>query len=415
MSIEILKFAVPMFLVLILLELWMNWRTKAGVYRFNDAYGSLVLGIVSRTSQLLFYTTGLALIAPLVSGFTLFNFDNGNIWHWIIAFVAYDLTYYWFHRCSHTYNFLWAGHVVHHQSEEFNLSTALRQSSSGILGWVFSIPLLLLGVPIEMLATCNALNLLYQFWVHTQLIDKLGWMESIMVTPSHHRVHHGQNPIYIDKNHGGVFIIWDRLFGTFQQELKDQPVIYGVSRASKTFNPVLANLQFWGWLFQDAWRTNSWKDKLTIWFKPTGWRPADVIELYPVEKRKLATFQKFDPATDTKTKIYGFLQLLLAIPLMGYFLIHFNGLSMALVWMGFAVITLPLVTTGMMLEGKGRRAEMLRLVAMWPLAALCWPLMSWTTVYIFGGYLFITSLIYMGFWTFETPENKVLPELEESV
>ena len=406
MSLEILMFAVPGFLLLILMELFADWRKQTGYYRFNDAWGSLALGIVSRTSKLLWFTTGLLLVQPFVANLQLLSFSQDNMWHWLLAFVLYDLSYYWFHRVSHNYNFMWAGHVVHHQSEEFNLTTALRQSSSGILGWVFSVPLLILGVPVEMLATCNAFNLIYQFWVHTRFIDRLGWMEQIFVTPSHHRVHHGVNAMCIDKNHGGVFIIWDKLFGSFQEEPKDVKLVYGASRPTHTFNPIVANLQFWGWLFKDAWHTNSWNDKLTLWFRKTGWRPADVQQKYPVVHANTKAFVKFDPATDNNTRWYAFLQLVMAIPLMTFFLMHFSAQSLLIIWGGFVFISLPLVTTAMMLEGKPRRVEYYRMMTMWPVALVCIPVISTTCAYVFFTYLTLNSLLYIGFWGFSTGIDK---------
>ncbi|MBE1300394.1 MAG: hypothetical protein GJ680_10885 [Alteromonadaceae bacterium] len=394
MTVDILLMAVPLFLALIIIELIIDWRRKTGYYRLNDAYSSLVLGMVSRTSQLLFYVSGLTLAMAFIDGWQLLTFSPDNPWHWALAFVLYDFTYYWKHRFGHTYNILWAGHLVHHQSEDFNLTTALRQSSTGVFDWIFSIPMLLLGIPIEMLVTSAAFNLIYQFWVHTQLIDKCGWMERWFVTPSHHRVHHGQNDLYIDKNHGGVFIIWDKLFGTFQAELESEPVIYGVSRASNTFDPITANLQFWGWMLKDAWYAKSWWDKLTLWFRPTGWRPRDVEALFPVAKRNLAEFSKFDPKVDVATQRYGFLQLIMAIPVMVYYVLHFPGLEVTLVLLGFVAITMPLVTTGRMLEGKSRKPELVRLVLMWPLIALCLSLMATSSMLVFGGYLLVNSFVY---------------------
>ena len=395
MPIDILFWSVPGFLLLIILELIADRIRGTGYYRLNDAFGSLTLGIVSRTTQLFLFTGGLTLASALLDGNTLFIFDTATPWHWVVTFVGYDMMYYWYHRFSHQINFLWASHVIHHQSEEYNLTTALRQTSTGLLGWLFALPLLLLGSPVEMLATCMALNLLYQFWVHTRHIKTLGWLEEFMVTPSNHRVHHGQNRQYIDKNHGGVFIIWDRLFGTFQRELKEEPVIFGVRTANTTFDPVKANFQVWWSLLKDAYRTKSWKDKVTIWFKATGWRPSDVTERYPLTKQDLSQFKKFDPQIEHRDRIYGFFQLLSAIGLMVYLVLHFTDLSMGLILLGFIVTTLPMMTSAQILEGKGRNAELFRICLMWPLLILTWNLMSLTSIYIFGGYLVINSLVYM--------------------
>lgn len=407
MPVDILFWSVPGFLLLIIIELTVDRIRGTGYYRLNDAFGSLTLGIVSRTTQLFVYSSGMVLAAYYLNGWVLFTFELDNPWHWLITFVGYDLMYYWYHRLSHEINVLWASHVIHHQSEEYNLTTALRQTSTGFVGWAFSVPLLLLGSPVEMLATCVALNLLYQFWVHTRHLNRLGWLEWVMVTPSNHRVHHGQNQQYIDKNHGGVFIIWDRVFGTFQDELKEEPVIFGVRSATRTFDPIKANFQIWWALLTDAFRTQSWKDKVNIWFKPTGWRPEDVKQRYPVVKADLKEFEKFDPQIDNRDSLYAFFQLLSAIGLMVYLVIHFTGLSLPLVLAGFAVTTLPMVTTARILDAKGTKLEGIRLLAMWPLAFVFWDLMSQTSVYVFGSYLVINSLLYLALYRgLQVPEAR---------
>jgi len=206
--------------------------------------------------------------------------------------VMYDFCYYWLHRLGHERTILWAAHVAHHQSEDYNLTSALRQTSTGFLfGWIFYIPMYLLGIPAEVVVTVGALNLIYQFWVHTQHIGKLGWYEWIFVTPSNHRVHHAQNDIYLDRNYGGLFIIWDRLFGTYQEELDAEPVVYGIRGPLQSWNPVRALTHIYCDMAQDCWRTRRWRDKLKIWFARTGWRPADVAQRYPREKTDLARFR----------------------------------------------------------------------------------------------------------------------------
>ena len=199
-----------------------------------------------------------------------------SAWQWVAAFVAYDFCYYWKHRYGHEWRIMWASHIAHHQSEEFNLSTALRQTGTDYIGFVFYIPLYLAGVPAAAVITVGSLNLIYQFWVHTEHIRRLGPLEWIFVTPSNHRVHHARNPEYIDKNYGGVFILWDRLFGTFKDERADMPCVYGITTGLKSWNPLWANLHFWSDTAKLAWRTRSWGDKLRIWFKPPGWIPADL-------------------------------------------------------------------------------------------------------------------------------------------
>ncbi len=203
---------------------------------------------------------------------------------WFTAFIAIDFAGYWNHRLSHKVNFFWNQHVIHHSSEEFNLACALRQSISNLIGYfpLFLLPAALLGVPYKVIAILAPIHLFAQFWYHTQHIGKLGWLEYIIITPSQHRVHHAINPEYIDKNLGQILSIWDRIFGTFQEELKDVPPQYGVLKPAATWNPVLINFQHLWRIFKDAWRTNSYWDKLRIWFMPTGWRPSDVKTKYPI-------------------------------------------------------------------------------------------------------------------------------------
>ncbi len=302
-------YAIPFFFLLIALELFADrWRGMS-TYRLSDSINSLSAGFLSQASGLL--TKGIRLIVYLVvwEHIALFELPADAWWVWVFAFVLYDFCYYWAHRIGHERNVFWAAHVVHHQSEDYNLTTALRQTSTGfLLGWIFFLPMALLGIPPLVLLTVGALNLLYQFWVHTRHVPKLGWFEWIFITPSNHRVHHAQNPIYMDRNYGGVFIIWDRLLGTFQEELDEEPVVFGVTTPLASWNPLWANLHFYVQLWRDAVHAQSWWDKLRIWFMPTGWRPEDVAARYPLVKPELSQFVKFDIPLTAAQKIYATLQ-----------------------------------------------------------------------------------------------------------
>jgi len=232
---------------------------------------------------------------------------------WLVAFIVIDLAGYWNHRLSHKINFFWNQHVIHHSSEEFNLACALRQSISNLLGYfaLLLLPAALIGVPNEIIAILAPIHLFAQFWYHTQHIGKMGWLEYIIVTPSQHRVHHAINPQYIDKNLGQVLCIWDRWFGTFQEELDDIPPQYGVLKPAGTWNPILINFQHIWRLIKDAWRTNNYWDKFRIWFMPTGWRPEDVIEKYPIEITKdVYRFERYGPPASKLLKIYSIFQLM---------------------------------------------------------------------------------------------------------
>ena len=319
--------AIPVFFVLIMLELAWTTYKKQDVYRLNDAVNSLAMGIMSRITQILYAAVPFSFYVYFYEDFALFEWQS-NVWTWLAAFVLYDFSYYWVHRVGHTMNISWASHVIHHSSEEYNLSTALRQTSvPNIIGWVFYIPLAFMGFPPEILIAVGSLNLLYQFWVHTQAIDQMPkWYEFIFVTPSNHRVHHAKNKIYVDKNFGGVFL-WDRLFGTFQPELKEEKVIFGISTQLASWNPVWGNLHFLSSLCKDAWRTNSWKDKLTLWFRRTGYRPADVEAKHPIIKTNQMV-EKYDTPLSLSGKLYVIMQL--TVISLGIFIMMHNIENLAM-------------------------------------------------------------------------------------
>ena len=242
---KLILYAVPFFFVLIAVELladrWRGMRT----YRLADTISSLSTGVLSTTTGLLTKGVGLVTYALALKYLAIIELPEDRLWVWLFAFVFYDFCYYWHHRLGHERNVLWAAHSVHHQSEDYNLSTALRQTSTGfVFGWIFYLPMAVLGVPLLVFVTVATLNLLYQFWVHTRHIPKLGWFEWFFVSPSNHRAHHAQNALYMDRNYGGVFIFWDRLFGTFQEEDEAEPVIFGVTTPLASWNPLWANWQF---------------------------------------------------------------------------------------------------------------------------------------------------------------------------
>ncbi len=316
---DLIPYAIPFFVVLIIVELLTDYRRGTRHYRVADAINSLSTGVLSTTTGLLTKGVGLVTYAIALDHLALFELPADSLWVWLMAFVVYDFCYYWLHRLGHERNILWAAHSVHHQSEEYNLSTALRQTSTGfLLSWIFYLPLAVLGVPLAVFITVAALNLLYQFWVHTRHIPKLGWYEGFFVTPSNHRAHHAQNPLYMDRNYGGVFILWDRLFGTFQQEDDAEPPVFGVTRPLASWNPLWANLQFYVQLAADARHAGSYRDKLRIWFMPTGWRPADVAAKYPMAKHDLARFRKFDVPLQLRQQVYIALQFAVYVALGSY-------------------------------------------------------------------------------------------------
>jgi sterol desaturase/sphingolipid hydroxylase (fatty acid hydroxylase superfamily) len=414
---DLIALAVPFFLVAIIIELLVNWRKRKGYYRSNDAINSISAGMLDTT---LGYFTK---VLPMIGwGFALQNlslFEMPLSWFdaslrglalWALAAIAWDFLYYWFHRFSHEISILWAAHAVHHQSEDYNLSTALRQTSTGFLfGWVFYLPLFLIGFPLEIVLTVNAVNLLYQFWVHTQLIRSLGPLERVMMTPSHHRVHHAQNERYIDKNYGGMFIIWDRMFGTYEPESDEEPVIFGVRKPLESWNPFWANLQVYDYLLFDARKAKRWQDKIGVWFRRTGWRPADVEEAYPKRSSDLQRFEKFDPPIATTMSRYAIAQFVVAIIVILWIGDVYAKQGAQAVLIPCIGLWLLLLSLGLLNEGRAsaRALEFLRLFVVVPL--LLWLLnMSVTTVSTVAWLLTAAYVLGSAMWLAFSPKKELI-------
>jgi sterol desaturase/sphingolipid hydroxylase (fatty acid hydroxylase superfamily) len=317
---KILLIAMPAFLFLVLFEKWWGWRKGKDTVRQNDMISSLSSGVTNVTKDVL--GIGLVIISYqwLVAKAALVHIDA--TWAvYLIAFIALDFAGYWVHRLQHEYNLFWNAHIVHHSSEEFNLACALRQSISTLVKVfaIFLLPAALLGVPSEVIAIVAPLHLFAQFWYHTQHIGRMGILEKIIVTPSHHRVHHAINPEYLDKNYGQIFIFWDKLFGSYQEEIPNVPPVYGVTRPVHTWNPIKINFLHLWLLIKDAWHAQRWKDKLRIWFMPLGWRPADVVEKYPVYKIKdVYHFEKYDPTVSSNLIWWSWGQLVALLLFVSY-------------------------------------------------------------------------------------------------
>ena len=402
-ALKLILYAVPFFFVLIAVELladrWRGMRT----YRLADTISSLSAGVLSTTTGLLTKGVGLITYVLALKYLALLQLPEDSLWVWLFAFVLYDFCYYWHHRLGHERNVLWAAHSVHHQSEDYNLSTALRQTSTGfVFGWVFYLPMAVLGVPLLVFVTVATLNLLYQFWVHTRHVPKLGWFEWFFVTPSNHRAHHAQNALYMDRNYGGVFIVWDRLFGTFQEEDDAEPVIFGVTTPLQSWNPLWANWQFYGQLLADARCTERWRDKLRIWFMPTGWRPADVVAKYPINKPDLSQFVKFEVPLALRQQLYIAVQFAAYVALGSYLLNLGETLPTPALLLGWGYMALGLFVLGAGLENRpwALKLEWLRLglnvplvwlapvAGLWPASALGWVgLFSYTVLSVMGLYM----------------------------
>ena len=294
---NVLLWVIPIFFVLIVLEIIYGYIKKNQTHTFMDTLSSLSSGMTNILKDVLGLVVIVISYPFLLDNLSIYSIENSLIIY-IIAFICIDFAGYWSHRLNHRINLFWNQHIIHHSSEEFNLACALRQSFSDLLGYtaLFLIPAAVIGVPEDVITLLAPLHLFGQFWYHTQHIGKLGFLEYFLVTPSQHRVHHAINPIYIDKNLAPIFCIWDRLFGTFQEELDEEPPVYGVLKPVKTWNPLLINFQhLWGLIF-DAWHTKSWREKLTLWWRPTGYRPDDVKKRFPQNKiNSVNEFEKYNP------------------------------------------------------------------------------------------------------------------------
>ncbi len=291
---------VPVFALLMALEFAWGWRKRRNTWRLNDGISSLSQGLLSQAVAVctqLFQIGLYAMVFPLATrwihppGETFWDSAIG----WVLAVVLFDFCDYWLHRAGHESAVFWAAHSVHHQSQDFNLSTALRQESTvALLGWPFYLPMALLGVPPEQFGVAGLIVLVYQFWIHTEHIGKLGWFDRVFSSPSNHRVHHAVNDEYIDRNYGGMLVLWDRMFGTFAEERA--PCVYGTRKPLDSWSPMRAVLGPYVPLLRDAWHARRWRDKLRVWFKAPGWRPADVATRFPAAPFALDAVRRFDPS-----------------------------------------------------------------------------------------------------------------------
>ena len=359
---DYVPYAVPFFLLAILIELAYGILKKKNTYRLNDAISSLFMGSLRSANKLIIIGLGGYVFYAIETQYALSRMDAASPIVWVIAFVFYDFCYYWFHRMSHERQIFWASHVAHHQSEDYNLSTALRQTGTGaFVTWVFFIPVFLLGVPSFVFVSVASINLIYQFWVHSEHIPKLGWYEKFFVTASNHRVHHAQNDNYIDKNYGGVFIIWDRMFGTFKEEDESEAPIYGIRGTLNTFNPIWANLHIYTSMAKDIWYAQSWKDKFFVPFAKTGWKPSSLPEKPAKDNFNSQTFQKYNPQVSGPIKIYSFFQFI-ALAYVGLVLLENGELNYQQLWVTVGMMAFTMYCTSLWLDGKeGFAMEVTRL------------------------------------------------------
>ncbi len=363
-----LLIAMPGFFVLIMIEMaWARWK-------YNEQHPLIdsIASVASGFTNILKATLGLTIVIVsykwMVTHLHVVTLNANSISTYIITFVVMDFISYWTHRLSHRVNFFWGHHVVHHSSEEFNLPCALRQGITMVTNvtTITALPLALLGVPVQVLSIVAPVHIFSQFWYHTRYIGNMGLLEYILVTPSAHRVHHAMNDIYMDKNFSAIFIVWDRLFGTYQAELASEPCVYGMRRPAQSWNPFIINYKHWYTLAVDAYHTQKWSDKLKLWFMPTGWRPADVQEKYPLFTiSKMSELKKYDPGYSKWFVNLSFLHIHVLFAMVCFLFFRFgeiaetaalaNGIFLLLAIFGFTslldkkqygVISMVLVSVG---------------------------------------------------------------------
>jgi len=311
--------SIPVFFILIGLELAYGYFRDQKIYRLNDAVTNISCGIVEQLTGVFAKVFTVAAYAFVYENFRLFELEN--TWYWfVLCFIGVDFFYYWAHRMSHEVNLFWLGHVVHHQSEDYNLSVALRQSVfQKMFTFYFYFPLALVGFKTEWFLFIGAINLLYQFWIHTEVIKKLpSWFEYLFNTPSHHRVHHGRNPKYIDKNHAGSLMIWDRMFGTFQKE--EETPTYGITRPTNSWNPVMANVQPFMRLWKELKVVPGILNKLKFTFAMPGWYPEEMGGFQAPKEVDQSIYQKYEVKISPGLNFYLFSQYLIVLGFTATFL-----------------------------------------------------------------------------------------------
>ena len=349
-----IAFATPVFFLLIAVELLLaRARGLTGAYRLNDAINSLSLGVMSQVVGLFVRVFNYGVYALVFTHVALGTWPSAW-WAWVLAIVFYDFCYYWNHRLGHESAVFWASHVVHHQSQCYNLSTALRQTSSGaLLSWIFYVPMAVAGVPTGMFVVAAVVDLLYQYWIHTELVGKLGWFDRWFASPSNHRVHHAVNDRYIDRNYGGILMVWDRLFGTFIEET--EKCVYGTRAPLRSWDPLWANLEVYADLARKSWHAERWRDKLRVWLMPPGWQPASMAGgAWQKPAFDLREVRRYDPPMYRAARVFAVLQLTLSILATVPLLWFADTMPRTVLVAGAAAIVGTLWLTGAVMQGRMR-------------------------------------------------------------
>ena len=363
---QIIVLASPVFFLLIALELAWSASSKARLplskaYRVNDMVNSISLGVMSQLSGVLLKVLTIGIYTLVFSAVAVYpDLAFWSTWYGVLlALVFYDFCYYWLHRAGHVVNLFWAAHVAHHQSQHYNLSTALRQSATPFFGWIFYLPMAFAGVPPLIFAIVGLIDLLYQFWVHTEQVGKLGWFDRWFCSPSNHRVHHAVNDRYVDRNYGGVLVIWDRLFGSFQEELDEEPCVYGTRDPLNSWDPLWANFSLYWGLLKVSWHTRRWSDKVGVWFKPPGWLPADVAQTLGKPAFSLANVQTFNPPLSGWQQGFALVQFFLWLGASSLLLWYVHTLAFSDIAIWCAALVLGFWSLGLYMQ---RRLSLLQLL-----------------------------------------------------
>ncbi|MEQ8361769.1 MAG: sterol desaturase family protein [Cyclobacteriaceae bacterium] len=402
MNLNPIVLSIPIFFLLIGIELAVERFSNRKLYRLPDAISNLSCGITSQLSGLFLKILAVGVYEILFSNFAFFELEKGWL-YWVALFLLVDFAYYWAHRMSHEVNLFWGGHVVHHQSEDYNLSVALRQSSLQVVWtFAFNLPLALIGFETLDFALVAALNTLYQFWIHTETIKKLGFLEYFLNTPSHHRVHHGRDPKYIDKNHAGSLIIWDKMFGTFQAE-EEKPT-YGITKPINSWNAVWANVSHYAEMGKDLKRIEKWSDKVKYLFKKPGWLPESLGGYRAAPEVDKATYKKYETPAPVALNYYVLFQYALCLVGTGLFLFKQDEFLLGEKVFFTIIISIVVVNSGVLFENKPwvRWAEWIRIIVYPALLVTFTLLFNWPLILVGVA---VTYLFISGIWFYSITKN----------
>lgn len=405
MNLNPIVLSIPIFFILIGIELVVERLSHRKLYRLPDSIANLSCGITSQLSGLFMRVLAIGVYEVIYSNLAFFTLER-NWMYWLVLFLLTDFAYYWAHRMSHEINLFWGGHVVHHQSEEYNLSVALRQSSFQVVWtFAFSLPIAFLGFNTLDFALISALNTLYQFWIHTETINKMGWFEYIFNTPSHHRVHHGRNPKYIDKNHAGSLIIWDKMFGTFQAE-EERPT-YGITKPINSWNAVWANFSHYAEMAKEMKMIPSWGDKIKYMFKKPGWLPDYLGGYRPAPEVDKRTYHKYDTPHPVQLNYYVLFQYVICLGVTAFFLFKQAQFTLGEKAIATTLISIWVVNCGVLFESKKwvQYSEWIRILTYSLL------LIAATTLFSLNSYYYIIALVYglvssVWFYSISNPRNE---------